>query len=40
MDLSKATIEQLYEIARNENYRLIERYAAARELQRRRDSGD
>lgn len=40
MDLSKATIEQLYEIARNENYRLIERYAAARELQRRRDKGD
>jgi hypothetical protein len=35
MDLSKATKEQLYEIARNENYRLIERYAAAKELLRR-----
>jgi hypothetical protein len=36
MDLLKATKEQLYEIARNENYRLKERYAAAKELQRRR----
>jgi hypothetical protein len=37
MDLSKATKQQLYEIAKNEKYRLIERYAAARELQRRRE---
>lgn len=36
MDYSKASKEQLYEIAMNENYRLLERYSAARELQRRR----
>jgi hypothetical protein len=36
MDLKKATNQQLYEIANNENYRLIERYAAARELQKRK----
>jgi len=37
MDLSKATNKQLYEIARNQENRLIERYAAARELQARRE---
>jgi hypothetical protein len=36
IDFSKATKIQLYEMAANENYRLIERYAAARELQRRK----
>lgn len=36
MDFSKATNEQLYEIAKNDNYRLIERYEAAKELQRRK----
>jgi hypothetical protein len=36
MDLSKATKEQLYEIATNEGNRLIDRYAAAYELQERR----
>jgi hypothetical protein len=40
MNLKKATNEQLYEIARNENYRLIERYAVARELQRRKVKKD
>jgi hypothetical protein len=36
MDFTKATNQQLYEIAKNENYRLMERYAAARELQKRK----
>jgi hypothetical protein len=36
MDFSKATNQQLYEIAMNDFYRLIERYEAAKELQRRR----
>lgn len=37
MDFSNATNDQLYEIAKNENLRLIDRYSAARELQRRRE---
>jgi hypothetical protein len=40
IDFSKATKIQLYEIATNENYRLIERYAAVRELQRRKNSNE
>ncbi|WP_157452333.1 hypothetical protein [Bacillus sp. J33] len=36
MDLSKATDQQLYDIATNENERMRDRYAAACELQRRR----
>jgi hypothetical protein len=36
VDFIRATNQQLYEIATNEENRLIERYAAARELQRRR----
>jgi hypothetical protein len=36
MTLSKATKQQLYQIAINENKRLKVRYAAARELQKRR----
>jgi hypothetical protein len=36
MDISKATSQQLYEIATNENNRLIDRYKAARELQKRK----
>jgi hypothetical protein len=36
MDLSKATKQQLYEIATNDNNRMSDRYAAAREMQRRR----
>ncbi|MED4124059.1 hypothetical protein [Halalkalibacterium halodurans] len=37
MDLSKATNEQLAAIAKDETARLIDRYAAARELQRRKE---
>jgi hypothetical protein len=36
MVISLATNKQLYEIATNENNRLIERYEAVKELQRRR----
>jgi hypothetical protein len=36
VDFLKATNQQLYDIATNEENRLIERYAATRELQRRR----
>lgn len=35
MDLSKATNQQLYEIAKDESARMKDRYAAARELQLR-----
>lgn len=35
MELSKATNQQLYEIAKDENARMKDRYAAARELQLR-----
>lgn len=35
-DISKATNQQLYTIARDSSERLRERYAAARELQTRR----
>ncbi|MGY6209708.1 hypothetical protein ACXEO8_07000 [Cytobacillus firmus] len=35
MDLSKATNQQLYEIAKDESARMRDRYAAARELQLR-----
>lgn len=35
-DISKATNQQLYTIARDSSERLRERYAAARELQKRR----
>lgn len=37
IDLTKATKQQLYEIATNDSNRLIDRYAAARELQERRE---
>ncbi|SMQ75900.1 hypothetical protein SAMN05444673_2557 [Bacillus sp. OV166] len=40
MDYSTATKKQLYEIALDENNRLVERYAAVKELQRRRMKGD
>jgi len=40
MDLSKKSNKELYEIAKNEKYRMIERYAAARELQKRRDNNE
>jgi hypothetical protein len=40
VDFIKATNQQLYEIATNEDYRLIERYAAARELQRRKNTNE
>lgn len=36
MKLTLATIQQLYQIARDENNRLIDRYAATKELQERR----
>ncbi|MED1906139.1 hypothetical protein [Cytobacillus firmus] len=36
MDLSNATDQQLYEIAKDENARMKDRYAAACELQRRK----
>ncbi|USK46326.1 hypothetical protein [Cytobacillus oceanisediminis] len=35
MELSKATNQQLYEIAKDESARMKDRYAAARELQYR-----
>lgn len=35
MDLSKATNQQLYEIAKDEGARMKDRYAAAKELQLR-----
>ncbi len=35
MDISKATNQQLYEIATNEKERMRDRYAAAKELQLR-----
>ncbi len=34
MDFSKLTKEELYKIAKDENYRMIERYSVARELQK------
>lgn len=36
MDFSKATNQQLYEIAKDEKNRMKDRYAAASELQRRK----
>jgi hypothetical protein len=36
MNFSKATKQQLYEIATNENNRMAERYSAVRELQKRK----
>jgi hypothetical protein len=36
VEFRQATKQQLYEIAMNENNRMAERYAAVRELQRRR----
>jgi hypothetical protein len=36
MDYSKATNQQLYEIVKDQSVRLSERYAAARELQKRK----
>ncbi|MDM5208433.1 MULTISPECIES: hypothetical protein [Cytobacillus] len=36
MDFSKATNQQLYEIAKGEKNRMKDRYAAASELQRRK----
>ncbi|MCV9884722.1 hypothetical protein [Metabacillus halosaccharovorans] len=40
MDFSNKTNKELYEIAKNEKYRMKDRYAAARELQKRREKGD
>lgn len=40
MDLSKMTNQQLYDIAKNESNRMKDRYAAARELQKRRSKDD
>ncbi|WP_285842854.1 hypothetical protein [Metabacillus litoralis] len=40
MDLSKKSDKELYEIAKNEKYRMMERYAAARELQKRRGKSE
>jgi hypothetical protein len=40
IDLSKASKIQLYEIAINETNRLVERYEAAKELQRRRGKNE
>ncbi|UQX52307.1 hypothetical protein M5V91_14675 [Cytobacillus pseudoceanisediminis] len=37
MDLSKATNQQLYDIAKDEYARMKDRYAAARELQSRNE---
>ncbi|MDF1511450.1 hypothetical protein Gp_4 [Bacillus phage vB_Bacillus_1020A] len=36
MDISKATNQQLYEIAKDDGARMKERYAATKELQRRK----
>jgi hypothetical protein len=36
MDLTKATKQQLYEIATNENNRMKDRYKAVKELQKRK----
>lgn len=36
IDLSKATKQQLYEIATNDSNRMKDRYAAAKELQEKR----
>ncbi|MEH7503271.1 hypothetical protein V7152_14880 [Neobacillus drentensis] len=36
MDLSKATKQQIYEIATNESNRLKDRYVAVKELQKRK----
>jgi hypothetical protein len=36
MDYSKATNQQLYEFVKDQSVRLSERYAAARELQKRK----
>lgn len=36
MDLSQATNQQLYEIAKDETARMRDRYAAAKELQERK----
>jgi hypothetical protein len=40
IDLSKASKIQLYEIATNDTNRLLDRYEAAKELQRRRGSNE
>lgn len=40
MNLSKATNQELYQIAMNESNRMGERYEAARELQRRKGEGN
>lgn len=37
MNISKATDQQLQAIAKDENARLIDRYEAAREIQRRKE---
>lgn len=38
MDYSKATNQQLYEIAINESLRMIDRYEAVREFQKRKSN--
>jgi hypothetical protein len=40
MDFSKATNIQLYKIATNEENRMVDRYEAAKELQRRRSRNE
>jgi hypothetical protein len=40
MDLSNKTNKELYEIAKSEKYRMRDRYAAARELQKRREKDE
>ncbi|WP_180953709.1 hypothetical protein [Bacillus sp. T33-2] len=40
MDISKATKQQLYQIAKDEGTRMKDRYEAARELQRRKMEND
>ncbi|WP_163102274.1 hypothetical protein [Peribacillus alkalitolerans] len=40
MNLTKATKQQLYHIAKDETARMRDRYAAARELQKRRNECD
>ncbi|WP_286676655.1 hypothetical protein [Cytobacillus solani] len=40
MDLSQATNQQLYEIAKDETVRMRDRYAAAKELQERKKKNE
>jgi hypothetical protein len=40
VDYSNATNQELYEIATNDTNRLVDRYEAAKELQRRRGGNE